>query len=87
MQEKQSSFEPFIFSFSPKMQLKVETENEIVPAMLQIEYLTRTDSMLKQICADSCLPNLHLDDLSAIEKSCLAQCNRKLNVFFAAFYS
>ena len=69
------------------MQLKIETEDDMVPAMLQIEYISKTDGMLKQICADSCLPNLHSDDLSPIEQSCLAHCNRKLNVFFAAFYS
>jgi len=87
MQEQQAEFEPFLFTLSPKMQLKVESENDVIPAMLQIEYLTQTDGKLKQMCADQCLPNLHSDDLSGLEESCLAHCNQKLNVFFGAFYA
>ena len=64
------------------MQLKVENDGDLVPAILQLEYLANTDGKLKQTCATQCLKDLASDDLSTIEQSCIAQCNRKLSVFY-----
>lgn len=65
----------------------MEKENELVPAIMQIEYLAHTDSKLKKMCSDECLKDLGSDELSHLEQTCLAQCTRKLNVFYNSFYS
>lgn len=87
MQERNNHFEPFLFSFSPTIQLRVQNEEEIVPAIMQIEYLAHTDTKLKKMCTDECLKDLGSDDLSPIEQTCLAQCTRKLSVFYNSFYA
>ena len=62
-----NGFEPFLFSYRPDMQLKIQTEEEMVPAILQVEYLANTDGKLKTMCADECLKHLATDELTSLE--------------------
>ena len=82
-----TGFSPFVFTYSPRMTLNVEKEQDLVPAMLQVEYLAAADGNLKQQCATSCLQQLGREDLSPIEQQCLAHCNRKLSAFYLGFYA
>ena len=50
--DQQTPFEPFLFTYSPNLQLKVENDGDIVPAVLQLEYLANTDGKLKQTCSE-----------------------------------
>ena len=57
-----------MFTFNPKMQLKVESEEDMLPAMLQLEYLAATDGKMKTMCAAQCLHRMHEEELSNLEQ-------------------
>ena len=69
------------------MQLSVNKEEDVIPAMVQVEYLSRTDGKMKQMCAEECLRDYNSSDLNMLEETCLAQCHRKLSIFYNSFYA
>ena len=76
-----------MFTFNPKQQLKVESDSDMLPAMLQLEYLAATDGKMKTMCATQCLHRMHEEELSNLEQQCLAQCSQKLSVFFGSYFA
>ena len=69
------------------MQLAIEHEDDMVPAMLQIEYLAGTDGKTKEMCSTECLKHLATDELTQLEQTCLAHCSAKLGSYYSAFYA
>ena len=76
-----------VFTPNIRTALKIEQQEDLMPALQQIEFLNYAQSKLFAKCSKHCLEKWDTDDLSTNEQECIKTCQTKLFSHYESFYA